>query len=800
MKVSLNWLQDHLDLADQHAAALADRLTFAGVEVEGIHQTGASVPGVVVAEIAESIPHPNADKLSVCQVHDGTGTPRQIVCGAKNYRVGDKVPLALPGATLPDGHTIKDGKLRGVVSHGMMCSGAELGLSEDHAGLLILPADAPVGRPLSDVYASDTIFEVEITPNRPDLLSHLGVARELAALGEMPLKKRAHFADAKVRARTATKDEIDLEAAESCPFYTARRIRGIKVGPSPDWLRQKLEAVGLRPINNVVDVTNYVMLEMGQPLHAFDASKLEGGIRVRLARGGETILALDGESYTLESSDLVIADHAKAIAIGGVMGGEESAVTETTTDILLESAYFQPSGIRRTSRRLDLGSDSSYRFERGVDPHQTAGASELATALILELAGGEAEGELAVAGEVPPVPAPVALDLARCQSLLGTPLPPEIPQRILTRLGLTLAEAENGLWQIPTYRLDLTRPIDLVEEIARVYGIENVPARRLAIVAEPSAEDRRYDLLMRLRVQLTTLGFHESQTIKLVSGEQLGDDLCGLRTGGRHEAVELKNPLSQDHAFMRTALVPGLLQTAARNLSHGATSLKFFEIGTVFSKHPRSPRVQETLHLALLLSGDMEPVSWHATKPRPADLYDLIGVIQSLFTKRTEAPRIEKASSDSLLLAGEILRGKTALGRLGQLWPARVRAMDGLVPVFIAEIDLDQALRFGEEEAIQALSRYPAVTRDVALEAPADLPNAAIEAFFRDQQIPWLEDVRLFDVFADPTGAKLPADRKSLAYSLTYRSAERTLTSEEIDRVHGEVASALQKDLGLRIR
>ncbi|MDA7643961.1 phenylalanine--tRNA ligase subunit beta, partial [Verrucomicrobiales bacterium] len=334
MNTSLNWLQDHIDLSDYSTDALSDLLTFAGIEVEGIQERGAGVDHVVVGQIKSSDPHPGADRLSVCQVDDGSGSLRQIVCGAKNYKVNDKVPVALPGAVLPGDFKIKEGKLRGVVSNGMMCSGRELQLTDDHEGLLILKTDEATGTPIGELFESDTLLELEITPNRPDCLSHLGIARELAALAKRPLKGVPHYGASSVTQQPAKTEEITLEASESCPFYTARRITGVKVGPSPDWLKGKLEAIGLRPINNIVDITNYVLFEMGQPLHAFDVAKLDGGICVRLANDGETFQALDGNEYALQTDDLVIADQSKAVAIGGVMGGEDSGVTEGTTDVL----------------------------------------------------------------------------------------------------------------------------------------------------------------------------------------------------------------------------------------------------------------------------------------------------------------------------------------------------------------------------------------------------------------------------------------------------------------------------------
>ncbi len=803
MNVSLNWLQDHLDLSDRKIDELADMLTFAGIEVEGIASRGASFANVLVAQIKSSDQHPNADRLSVCQVDDGSGDLRQIVCGAKNYKVGDKVPLAVPGAVLPGDFKIKAGKLRGVESNGMMCSGKELGLSDDHQGLLILSEDAPVGVPIGDLFESDTIFELEITPNRPDLLSHLGIARELAALAKLDLQGKSQHNETTAKQQAATTKEIQLESPEVCPYYTARSIRGVNVGESPDWLKRKLEAVGLRPINNVVDITNYVLMEMGQPLHAFDADKLEGGIRVRPAAAGEVLKALDGEDYTLDEHDLVIADQSKALAIGGVMGGDETGVVEGTVNLLLESAYFQPAAIRRTSRRLDLSSDSSYRFERGVDPHQIAGASELATKLILECAGGEAEDVLLAAGEPPAAPTPVTLDHDRATRLLGVPLASQDMAAILSGLGFRTAEGSEAstTWEIPTFRLDIERHVDLVEELARVYGIDKIPARECAIFSEASKEDARYDAYLHLRKRLVSLGYDDCLTIKLISETQLQDDLCALRLGGQTQAVPLKKPLSQDHTRLRPSVLPGLLDVAARNIRQGASILRFFEIGTVFSKHEKSPRVLESHQLGIVLAGDADPASWHHGQPRAADLYDLIGLLEWLFESGNQKIRLKPVESEKLVLAGDVLLGKTVIGRAGQAWPARGRAMDCETPLFVAEIDLAKALKLGaQEDPVQDLPKFPAVTRDVALEVPADMPQADIAAIFQKHNEVLLVDFKLFDVFADPSGEKLAADRKSLAYSITYRSTDRTLKSEEVDKAHGKVLAALTKNPQVNVR
>src|SRR5213595_3623446 len=420
MKFSINWLREFIDLP-KDPEAIAELLTRAGIETKKIETRGANIEKVFVSQITASSRHPNADRLTVCEVDDGSGTKRQIVCGATNYKVGDKIPLALPGARLPNGLEIKKSKLRGVESEGMLCSPIELGLGEDASGLLILSPDAKVGAPIGDLFPGDTILDVEITPNRGDLLSHFGLAREIAALTGKKLKSTPR--DSKIAIK---RTDVTISATRECPFFSARKIDNVKVGPSPQWLRRKIESVGIRSINNIVDISNFVMLELGQPTHAFDADKLKGDINVRLARSGEKILALDGKTYSLKPDNLVVADQERAVGIAGVMGGEETGVTDSTKNILLEAAYFLPASVRKTARELSLPSDASYRFERGVDPEMVLRASHRATELIQEIAGGTPAKEIATAGKIPANPPDVSLIYEKCNRVVGIAIKPKI--------------------------------------------------------------------------------------------------------------------------------------------------------------------------------------------------------------------------------------------------------------------------------------------------------------------------------------------------------------------------------------
>jgi len=782
MKVSLNWLRELVDLPAD-VATLCELLTQAGVEVEGVETRGADFDHVVIARILESNPHPNADRLSVCQVEDGSGQPRQIVCGAKNYKVGDKVPLALPGAVLPGDFRIKVGKLRGVQSEGMMCSAKELRLAEDAEGLLILPPEAEVGAPIGSLFPPDTVLEVEVTPNRPDLLSHAGMAREIATLLGKPWRAPQITAPVPV---AAPGEAVAIEAPDACPFYTARRITGVKVGPSPEWLRLRLESVGLRAINNVVDITNYVMLELGQPLHAFDAAKLHGGIRVRNAREGEAFLALDGKTYPLAPRHLVIADEAEAVAIAGVMGGESTGVTETTTEVLLESAFFDPARVRRTSRELGLASDSSYRFERRVDPQGVARASARAAELILELAGGRAEPSLLLAGEIPPAPGRVPLRQERVRAILGAEVPATRVEAILTGFGL---EAEADGWRVPSFRPDLAREIDLIEEVARVIGIDAVPAREVTRYFEASEADRRHDAAMKVRHWLAGRGLREVRNLTLIS------DTAAARFPVK-AVLRVRNPLSEDEVILRPGLLPGLLGNLALNIRNGNRDLRLFEVGRVFAPATETTP-EEATRAALVVSGALAPVSWRDAAPREADFFDLKGLVESL---PLEGITFEATTHPALALALEIRQDGEPVGLVGQLTPARARALDATGPVLVAELTLDRLRTEKRHLRAAELPRFPGVSRDIAFLAPRSVSHAAVEAVLRSAKEPLLTGVRLFDVFRDESGEKVAPDQKSLAYSLTYRSGERTLTAEEVTAVHEKLKARLQAELGVRFR
>ncbi|MEP6955384.1 MAG: phenylalanine--tRNA ligase subunit beta [Chthoniobacterales bacterium] len=785
MKFSVNWLRELVELPAS-IDKLADLLTFAGVEIEGIEHRGADIAHVVVGQIKASLPHPNADRLSVCEVDDGTDHQRQIVCGARNYQVGDKVPVALPGAELPNGLKIKVSKLRGVESQGMLCSPIELAISEESAGLLILSPEAPIGAPIGSLFPPDTILDVEITPNRSDLLSYIGLAREIAALTDgasvgPPTEKQV----ANLRYDSGA---VQISALRECPLYSARRIENVAVHASPEWLRAKLEAAGIRPISNIVDITNFVMLELGQPLHAFDADKLRGGIQVRLATEGEKFLALDGRTYALQPNDLMIADAERAVAIAGVMGGEDTGVTASTKNVLLESAYFLPSNVRRTARTLNLPSDASYRFERGVDPAMTLHASERAAELMREIAGGQPAAETIVAGAVPPPPAPVALRYGRSDQLLGVAIPSAEIDKALTGFGLKRVEGntESATWKIPSFRPDLKREVDLIEEVVRRYGINKIPGRNRSVFTAISTADQSFDSDARIRQRLAARGFSEARTSALIprQNDQFAEG-----------AVELRNPLSEDHVALRPSLLPGLLAALERNIRAGATSVRLFELGRTFLP----PAAAEERHLALLCTGEISgEVNWRAGQSRKLDFFDLKGAIETL---RAGAVIFRRAEQDGLAFAADLLDGATVIGFAGQLASAQATKIGATAPVFVLEMQLAALSRTeAQTTKFTELDKFPSITRDIAMLVPKMLAHFEVESAIISANEPLLAGVQIFDLFSGQELETTGTGRKSMAYTLTYRDKNRTLTNDEVTVVHTRIRERLQSVLGAELR
>jgi len=787
MKISFSWLREHLR-TDKSAAEIATLLTDAGLEVGSIEGAGVAIPKVVAAQILESVQHPNADRLSVCKVDDGSGTPRQIVCGAKNYKVGDKVPLAQPGAVMPGDFKIKVGKLRGVESEGMMCSSKELGLGEGADGLLILPTETVIGTPLSELFPAEEIFEIEITPNRPDWLGHRGVARESAAFGAGELID--HPVPLPLPKRDPSVATISSPLAAS--FYSIRRIDGVRVGPSPEWLRKRLESVGLRSINNVVDVTNFVMFETAQPLHAFDADRITGNLAVEFAAEGEEFTALDGSTYTLTPRDAVITDAAGIQALAGIMGAKASGVSESTTSVLLESAVFDPSIVRRSGRALGIASDSSYRFERGTDAETAVNASARAAALIVQVAGGEASADQIIAGSIP-TPTVIPLRGERVRSLLGIDLDDAAISILLAKLGL---KAVEGGFEIPSFRSgDLKREVDLIEEVARLHGIGKIPSLLNSIPSASSEADRAYDFASGLRRRLAGFGFHEARTGTLTGKK----DRDTFSEGG----IAVRNPMGEEHSTLRGSLLPGLLDSVARNLRLGAETVALFEIGKVYQA-PAGNSAEESVRVGFVMTGLSTPESWRGGERRTLDLFDLKGVISRLGASG-DTLEFRTLTHPHLPLALEIFVGGKSIGLLGILSPGAAREItvgghQGQILVAEFEIASLQATASTSSLKGAELPKFPSVRRDLALLLDAATPYAAVEKAVLGAKEPLFTDILPFDVFSDPTGEKVPLGKKSLAIALTFQHADRTLKTEEVTEALGRIVTQLREKAGAEIR
>ncbi|HWP35149.1 MAG TPA: phenylalanine--tRNA ligase subunit beta [Thermodesulfobacteriota bacterium] len=819
MRVSLSWLREFVELP-LAPEELRRRLEAAGLEVEGVETVGPRLDRVITARIEAIRRHPGADRLSLCEVHDGQAT-RRIVCGATNIKPGDRVPLALEGAVLPSGVAIREVRIRGEVSQGMLCSAAELGLGEDGDGILILPPDAPLGVPVTAALGlEDTVFTLKVYPNRPDLLSMLGVAREVAAVTGQRLKAPALPASQPGEAGIP----VTIADPRDCARYVGRRLEGIAVGPSPAWLARRLTAAGLRPLNAVVDVTNYVMLELGQPLHAFDADRLAGPrIEVRRARPGERLTTLDGVERRLDPGILVIADAAGPVALAGIMGGEPTEVSASTRRVFLESASFDPVVVRRAAGRLGLRTEAAYRFERRVDPEGCLAALNRACQLLAELAIAEPrQREAALAGGSDVYPAPparrtIALSVPKLNRLLGLapPLDREAVAGYLERLALPVrraADPERLVVEPPSFRPDLERDVDLIEEVARLHGYDAVPysVPRLRPAGTPPGPVAR--LAAVARESLVAFGFSEAMSFAFIAPAEL--ERLGLREGDpRRAPLVLRNPLSAEMSVMRTTLLPGLLAALVRNVSRGIGRLRLFEIGKVFLPRAGEPLPAEPTWLAALMAGPREPAGW-LSRPDPVDFYDASGVVEALgralgvpglrvapVADPGETPYLHPRLSARVEVGPEGTAGGqgVAVGAVGALHPELLERLDvGALPVFVLELCLDALVPHAERRPrFRPLPRFPAVVRDLALVLDATRPAAEVLARVRAEREPLLREVAVFDVYEGP---QLPPGKRSLGLTFTYQADDRTLTDEEVNRIHGRLARRLAEALGAEIR
>ena len=825
MKVTLNWLKQYVDF-NWSPEELTERLTMLGLEVEGVQKISGAFDGIVVAQVVSRDKHPNADKLSVCRVNDGNGE-RQIVCGAQNFKAGDKVPLILPGASLPpkpgekEPFTIKVGKIRGVESHGMLCSHEELGLDPEaighkkEDGLLILREDAKVGQPFGEYLGrsgSDVVYDLEVTPNRPDLNSVIGIAREIAAVTGNALKVPSvkiqdsscgtpALETSNLKLETSSLVSIRIEDAELCPRYTARVIKGVKVGPSPEWLRDTLEKVGIRSISNIVDVTNYVMLETGQPLHAFDYHLIAKGVDgkptivVRRAAAGEKFKTLDNQERTLTNEMLLIADETKGIALAGVMGGANTEINNSTVDVLIESAYFAPVNIRRTSKLLGLRSDASYRFERGADVGICDWASQRAAQLILETAGGQlAEGVVDVQPKAKEEKQ-ITLHFAKSKDLLGIGISHADQVGYLNKLGLKTVAQQPGecTFSLPSWRVDLKREVDLIEEVGRLFGIDKIPSTPPRGALGANAFDAVYDQIGEVRRILAGLGLNEAQGQTLIANAE-----CRMKN---EELVALANPLSSDMDVLRPSLLPGLIHSLRHNVSRKNYDVALFEVGRVFTNV--NGQTKENRSVAIAITGHRAVRFWSGDeRDAKFDAYDLKGLVEEMleqfglrgiaFGKRAESTALFLES------AAVTLGGKLPLGELGQLLPTLAKKYDLRDAVFLAEFNLDLLLsKRNPAKSFKVLPQFPSSRRDVAMLVPEATTHEAVLQTVKQAKAANLETVELFDVFR---GKGIPDGQKSLAYAFTYRANDKTLTDADVNTAHAKVLEMLKTQLSAELR
>ena len=798
MKVPVSWLKEYVDFEDT-IEGLSDKLTFSGLEVEAIEQIGSDFAGVVVGEILQIEPHPGADKLRMCTVEYGDTEPMRVVCGAPNVEVGGKYPFAPVGTTLPCGITLKKAKIRGEVSMGMLCAKDELGLGEDHSGLLVLDADLAPGTPFVQVWGEpETVIELEITPNRPDCLSMIGVAREMALLYNTSLKLPSISL---TETENSVNEEIavDVQSPTACPRYTARVLKDAVIKPSPEWMQKRLEAAGIRPINNVVDITNYVLLETGHPLHAFDKTLVAGEkIIVRQANEGEKITTLDGVERELNPSILVIADAEKPSAIAGVMGGADSEIKPDTSTILLEAATFETSGIRHTAKQLGLSTDSSYRFQRGVNADSVEWASQRAASLMCELADAKL-----CKGVIDSYPAPreqtsIPFSWKRIESMIGVEIPKERMTEIFTALEIKVVDqGETAEAFPPSFRLDLEREVDLVEEIARIFGVDNIPAKTPLAKVVLEADDSRVRAIAQLRTHLQGLGASEIMNYTLVNHTLL--DL--FDSTNKAEREELPHPISMDQSVMRTSLVPQLVESLGRNHSRQINEACFYELGRVFNRKDGAPVQDERVSL-----GMMGPVGRTLLQKR-ASISDeemfvwMKGLIEQLLNaqdleavefKQKDRPECEKGQ------ALHIFVNRECIGWMG-LAHSKAKAEWRLTdPIAIAELRLDPLLKnSGKITPIEPLASFPAMSRDIALIVDESVQHADVEALIQKAKVKDLESFTLFDVYR---GKGVEKGKKSLAYAFVYRSSKQTLTDKKVNKSHQKLIQFLCNKLGATLR
>jgi phenylalanyl-tRNA synthetase beta chain len=806
VKLPLKWLREFVNI-DASVEEISRRLSVAGLEVENIERLTPSFEGVTIARVLDVQKHPNADRLNLCQVDTGA-EKLSIVCGAPNVQAGMTAALARVGAKLGKEPPLQAAIIRGVRSEGMLCSERELGLSTEHAGILSLPLDAPLGAPLADFLGLDeSVFDIAVLANRGDCLSILGLAREVAALFDLRLtllRLKSLKIDRREGAPGAARAfEVEMAAPDLCPRYAALKMTGIKIGPSPSWMKRRLELCGTRSINNVVDATNYVMLELGQPLHAFDLGKISGGkIVVRRAGGDHEFVTLDNEQRVLAPDDLLICDAEKPLAIAGIMGGQNSEVSDATTTILLESAYFEPMTVARTARRLGLRSEASYRFERGIDRMAQVAALFHVADLLRQIASARDDGPVIDREVRPSPPREITLDPKKLAMLLGVEIPaPEIRRRLIS-LGATVKKSAQGknLLSVtpPPYRSDLNEPADLAEEVARLTGLEDIPAELPARQFAYAPPNQEREFFRGAREIVQGAGFTEMDTLAFATIAD-NDKFAGIATG---DPIRVQNPLSEELRQMRRSLVPALIEALRFNLNRQAPNFHAFEIAKVYSLENGGP--VERVALGALSYGDyaMAEVGKPAIK---ASFFTMKGVLEVFLGALGIGQRVSYVPpGDELRFlhpgrAAKVVLDDAVIGYLGEMHPREAMERDLGEPCVVCELDLEKLKAYGftPRRTVEPPPRFPAIGRDLALVIEREFPAAAIVQTIRELSSDLLEDVTVFDVYE---GQSIAAGKKSIALALRYRAKDRTLTDEEVNRVHTALVEAARTRLGAELR
>jgi len=796
MKISLNWLKEYCNLPVSFKE-LAEQMTMLGIEIESIEEPGKEIENIFVGKILDIQQHPQADKLVVCKTDIGKGEPLQIICGAKNMKVGDKVPTAIDGATLPGGFKITRRKMRGIESFGMMCSGVELKVEEDSEGLLILHPDMPIGEDIKKVLGlDDIIFEIEITPNRGDWASYIGLARELSAYYNVPLTlPKIEFIEEEKTVSSVS--SVTIECPDYCPRYSGRVIQNVRISSSPDWLARKLMSAGQRPINNIVDITNFVLLETGHPLHAFDLDKLnENRIVVRLAKDGEEIRTLDGELRTLNSNQMIIADAIKPQALAGIMGGADSEVDNGTVNVFLESAYFDPVSIRRTARHHNLLTEAAQHFQRGADLEMVVWALNRATALIQELAGGEV-----LKGVLDEYPKKierktVKLRYKRTEKRTGVDIDKNFQKSTMTKLGFTIKDEneEEVFFIVPSWRHDVSLEEDLIEEIARFYGYDKIPNTIPKIRQSGAVFDTTFKKTHRIRELLVHKGFTECYSWTFSNPDimkqlKFSEDYLNM--------VFLQNPLSKNLSTLRTTIIPNLLTTAQKN--HLEDTLSVFEIGPVFIPDVKNLLPNEPQKIGILISGIAHPRLWCYDR-RQYDFFDLKGVIEDILNELQITYRVQRLEFP-LFHSGQSMRitnQNDELGIVGKISPKIAHELEINENTYISELNLEKIFKIiSKKKLYKTISEFPSTSRDLSILVKRTLPVSDIFISLKSIGEGILQKIELFDVY---TGEQVPKDKKSVALGFTFCSEERTLTDSEIDAVMKQIIEKLQKQFDAQIR